>query len=88
MAIPHASVSVSGCNGFISVASVKQSQPVHVEIRMSRAGGVLRGLLDSLAVDVSLALHRRIPLPTYVEGLALARFDPSGWTPRFDLVHV
>ncbi len=49
---------------------------------MAKAGGVLRGLLDSLAVSVSLGLQRGIPLSNYVDALALARFEPAGWTPN------
>ena len=72
---------VSGHKGYVTVASDEHGRPVHLEIRMSRAGGVLRGLLDSLAVSVSLGLQRGIPLGAYVERLALARFEPAGWTP-------
>ena len=54
---------------------------------MSRAGGVLRGLLDSLADSVSLGLQRGVPLSDYVEQLALARFEPSGWTPALGDAH-
>ena len=63
------------------MASDEHDRPVHLEIRMSRAGGVLRGLLDSLAVSVSLGLHRGVPLSDYVEQLAVAWFEPSGWMP-------
>ena len=72
---------VDGHKGYVTVASDEHGRPVHLEIRMSRAGGVLRGLLDSLAVSVSLGLQRGVPLSDYVEQLALARFEPSGWTP-------
>ena len=48
---------------------------------MSRAGGVLRRLLDSLAVSVSLGLQRGIPLAAYDQRLALTRFERSGSTP-------
>ena len=47
---------------------------------MAKAGGVLRGLLDALAASVSLGLQRVVPLSAYVERLALARFEPAGWT--------
>ena len=72
---------VDGHKGYVTVASDEHGRPVHLEIRMSRAGGVLRGLLDSLAVSVSLGLQRGVPLADYVDQLALARFEPSGWTP-------
>ena len=62
----------------MTVASDEHGRPVHLEIRMSRAGGVRRGLLDSLAVSVSLGMQR---------GVALARFEPSGWTPTLGYAH-
>ena len=58
--------------GYLTVASDEHDGPVHLDIRMSRAGGVLRGLLDSLAVSVSLGLQRGVPLAAYVEQLSLA----------------
>ena len=39
---------VDGHKGYTMVSD-EHDRPVHLEIRMSRAGGVLRGLLDSLA---------------------------------------
>ena len=72
---------VGGHKGYITAAADGHGRPLLLEIRMSRAGGVLRGLLDSLAVSVSLGLQRGVPLAAYVDRLALARFEPSGWTP-------
>ncbi|MDE0125227.1 MAG: hypothetical protein OXN97_11685 [Bryobacterales bacterium] len=71
--------SVGGHKGYITVA-VDGDRPVHVEIRMAKAGGVLRGLLDSLAVSISLGLRYGVPLAAYVDALAWVRFEPSGWT--------
>ena len=72
---------VDSHKGYLTVATDEHGRPVHLEVRMSRAGDVLRGLLDSLAVSVSLGLQRGVPLAAYVEQLALTRFEPSGWTP-------
>lgn len=66
--------------GYLTVATDELGRAVHIEIRMSRAGGVLRGMLDSLAVSVSLGLQNGVPLSAYVERLALVRFEPAGWT--------
>ena len=65
--------------GYVIVAA-ENGRPVHLEIRMAKAGGVLRGLLDSLAVSVCLGLERGVPLSDYVAALAHARFEPAGWT--------
>ena len=72
--------SISGHKGYVTLATDEHDRPVVLEIRMAKAGGVLRGLLDSLAASVSLGLQRGVPLSAYVERLALARFEPAGWT--------
>ena len=54
---------------------------------MAKAGGLLRGLLDSLAASVSLGLQRGVPLSDYVSLLSLTRFEPAGWTERMGYAH-
>ena len=71
---------ISGHTGYVTVATAEHGRPVLPEIRMAKVGGVLRGLLDALASSVSLGLQRGVPLSAYVKRLALARFEPSGWT--------
>lgn len=71
--------SIDGHKGYLIVAH-EDARPVHLEIRMAKEGGVLRGLLHSLAVSVSLGLESGVPLSAYVDALAYARFEPSGWT--------
>lgn len=65
--------------GYVIVAA-ENGRPVHLDIRMAKTGGVLRGLLDSLAVSVCLGLERGVPLSDYVAALAHTRFEPAGWT--------
>lgn len=79
--------SVSGHVGHISVATDEHDRPVLLEIRMAKAGGLLRGLLNSLAASVSLGLQRGVPLPDYVSLLSLTRFEPAGWTERMGYAH-
>ena len=79
--------SVGGHIGYISVAADEHGRPVLIEVRMSKAGGLLRGLLDSLAASVTLGLQRGVPLSDYVALLSLARFEPAGWTERMGYAH-
>ena len=69
---------ISGHKGYVTVATDEHGRPVLLEIRMVKAGGVLRGLLDSLAASVSLGLQQGVSLSAYVERLSLARFEPAG----------
>ena len=79
--------SVGGHKGCISVAADEHGRPVLIEVRMAKAGGLLRGLLDSLAASVTLGLQRGVPLSDYVSLLSLARFEPAGWTERMGYAH-
>ena len=78
---------ISGRKGYVTVATDEHGRPVLLEIRMAKAGGVLRGLLDALAASVSLGLQRGVPLSAYVEQLSLVRFEPAGWTDRMGYAH-
>ena len=73
---------VGGHKGYVIAATDEDGRPVHIEIRMAKEGGVLRGLLDCLAVSVCLGLDRGVPLSAYTDALAHVRFEPSGHTPR------
>ena len=64
---------LSGHKAYVTLATDEQGRPVLLEIRLAKAGGVLRGLLDALAASVLLGLQRGVPLSAYVERLALAR---------------
>ena len=80
MGVPHPPVFDQWAKGYVTVATDEHGRPVLLEIRMAKAGGVRRGLLDALAASVSLGLQRGVPLSAYVARLALARFEPAGWT--------
>ncbi len=71
---------LGGHKGYVIAATDEDGRPVHIEIRMAKEGGVLRGLLDSLAVSVCLGLDHGVPLSAYTAALAHVRFEPSGWT--------
>ena len=49
-------------NGYVTVASDGNGRPIHLEIRVSWGGCVLRGLLESLAVSVLIGLQRELLL--------------------------
>ena len=71
---------VGGHKGYVIAAHDEDGRPVHIEIRMAKEGGVLRGLLDCLAASVCLGLDRGVPLSAYTTTFAHVRFEPSGYT--------
>lgn len=72
---------VGGHKGYV-IAATQDGIPIHIEIRMAKQGGTLRGLLDSLANSVCLGLERGVPLSAYTDAMAHVRFEPAGHTPR------
>lgn len=72
---------VGGHKGYV-IAATDRGVPIHIEIRMAKEGGTLRGLLDSLAASVCLGLERGVPLSAYTDAMAHVRFEPAGHTPR------
>ncbi|MYK10733.1 MAG: hypothetical protein F4041_13965 [Acidobacteriia bacterium] len=71
--------SVGAHEGYVIVA-LEHARPIHIDIRMAKAGGPLRGLLDALATSISLGLENGTPLAKYTDAFALARFEPSGYS--------
>ena len=72
---------LAGHRGYV-IAAAQDGIVIHVEILMSKEGGMLRGLLDSLAACVCVGLERGVPLSAYTDAMAHVRFEPSGYTPR------
>ena len=72
---------IAGHDGYI-IAATERGVPIHIEIRMAKEGGTLRGLLDSLAACVCLGLERGVPLSVYTDAMEFVRFEPGGHTPR------
>ena len=73
---------IGGHKGYVTCAADVDGRPVHIEIRMAKEGGTLRGLLESLAASVCLGLERGVPLSAYTDAMAHVRFEPGGHTPR------
>jgi ribonucleoside-diphosphate reductase alpha chain len=49
-------------------------------IRMAKEGSTVAGLMDSMAISVSVALQYGVPLRDLVNKFAHVRFEPSGFT--------
>jgi ribonucleoside-diphosphate reductase alpha chain len=49
---------------------------------MSKEGSTLSGVMDGLALTISLGLQYGVPLKVFVDKLLNTRFEPSGITPN------
>ena len=72
--------SVGGQEGYITVGMYDDGRPGEVFIKMAREGSTLSGIMDGLAVSISIALQYGVPLKALVDKLMNTRFDPAGIT--------
>jgi ribonucleoside-diphosphate reductase alpha chain len=72
--------SVSGHEGYITVGMYEDGRPGEVFIKMAKEGSTLSGIMDGLALTISLGLQYGVPLKVFVDKLLNTRFEPSGIT--------
>ncbi len=72
--------SVSGHEGYITVGMYADGRPAEVFIKMAKEGSTLSGIMDGLALTISLGLQYGVPLKVFVDKLLNTRFEPSGIT--------
>jgi ribonucleoside-diphosphate reductase alpha chain len=70
--------SVGGHEGYITVGLYEDGRPGEVFIKMSKEGSTLSGVMDGLALTVSIGLQYGVPLKVFVDKLLNTRFEPSG----------
>jgi ribonucleoside-diphosphate reductase alpha chain len=84
MPVERASVthkfSVGGHEGYVTVGMYADGRPGEIFIKMSKEGSTLSGVMDGLALTVSLGLQYGVPLKVFVDKLVNTRFEPSGIT--------
>jgi len=71
---------VGGHEGYITVGMYKDGRPGEVFIKMSKEGSTLSGIMDGLALTLSIGLQYGVPLKVFVDKLLNTRFEPSGIT--------
>ncbi len=72
--------SIGGHEGYITVGMYEDGSVGEIFLTMAKEGSTISGLMDSIAVTVSLALQYGVPLRFLVDRFAHVRFEPSGWT--------
>lgn len=79
LAITH-KFSIAGHEGYIHVGMYEDGQPGEIFIKMSKEGTTLSGVMDTLALSLSLNLQYGVPLEVLCDKLVHTRFEPSGFT--------
>jgi ribonucleoside-diphosphate reductase alpha chain len=72
--------SIGGHEGYITVGMFEDGSPGEIFVTMAKEGSTISGLMDSMAVAISLTLQYGVSLKFLVDKFAHVRFEPSGWT--------
>src|SRR5260370_38330552 len=72
--------SIGGHEGYITVGMYEDNRPGEIFIKMSKEGSTLSGIMDGLALTISLGLQYGVPLRVFVDKLLNTGFEPSGIT--------
>ncbi len=73
---------MGGHEGYITVGMYEDGRPGEIFIKMSKEGSTLSGVMDGLALTISMGLQYGVPLKVFVDKLVNTRFEPSGITPN------
>ncbi len=72
--------SVAGHEGYIHAGMYEDGKPGEIFIKMSKEGSTLSGVMDTLALSLSMNLQYGVPLDVLCEKLVHTRFEPMGMT--------
>jgi ribonucleoside-diphosphate reductase alpha chain len=72
--------SVAGHEGYIHVGLYEDGKPGEIFIKMAKEGSTLSGVMDTLALSLSMNLQYGVPLEVLCEKLVRTRFEPMGLT--------
>jgi ribonucleoside-diphosphate reductase alpha chain len=72
--------SVAGHDGYLHVGMYENGKPGEIFIKMSKEGSTLSGVMDTLALSLSMNLQYGVPLEVLCEKLVHTRFEPMGMT--------
>ncbi len=76
---------ISGHEGYITVGLYDDGQPGEIFIKMSKEGSTLSGIMDALALTISLNFQYGVPPEVLVSKFSHARFEPAGMTGNRDI---
>ncbi|MBP9718590.1 adenosylcobalamin-dependent ribonucleoside-diphosphate reductase [Candidatus Gracilibacteria bacterium] len=72
--------SVANHEGYVTIGLYQDGTPGEIFIKMSKEGSTLSGIMDALALTISLGLQYGVPLEVIVSKFTHSRFEPSGMT--------
>ncbi|MGZ8722380.1 MAG: LAGLIDADG family homing endonuclease, partial [Aeromicrobium sp.] len=79
------SFSVGGAEGYLTAGSYPDDGLGELFVKLGKQGSTLAGVMDSVAIAVSIGLQYGVPLETFVEKFTNLRFEPAGPTDDPDI---
>ncbi len=79
MSLTH-KIGIAGHEAYIHVGLYEDGQPGEIFIKMSKEGTTLSGVMDTLALSLSMNLQYGVPLEVLCNKLINTRFEPMGMT--------
>ena len=80
--------SVAGHEGYLTVGLYDDRKPGEIFIKMAKEGSTLSGVMDTLALSLSMNLQYGVPLEVLVGKLVHTRFEPAGMTTNKEIPFV
>jgi len=77
--------SIAGHEGYFTVGLYTDGTPGEFFIKMSKEGSTLSGIMDSLALSISLNLQYGVPLEVLISKFSHSRFEPAGMTSNSEI---
>jgi ribonucleoside-diphosphate reductase alpha chain len=74
------SFQVGDAEGYLTAGEYPGDGLGEIFVKLGKQGSTLSGVMDALAISVSLGLQYGVPLEVYVKKLTNMRFEPSGLT--------
>ena len=71
---------VAGHEGYVTTGLYEDGKPGEIFIKMAKEGSTLSGVMDTLALSLSMNLQYGVPLEVLVQKLVHTRFEPAGRT--------
>jgi ribonucleoside-diphosphate reductase alpha chain len=78
---------VGNHEGYLTVGYYENGDPGEIFINIAKEGSTISGLMDSLAISVSIGLQHGVPLDAFNRKFAHASFEPHGFTPNPEIRH-
>lgn len=76
---------IGGIEGYLTTGEYDDGTLGEIFIRVSKQGSTLSGMMDGLAMAVSVGLQYGVPLETFVAKYINSSFDPAGMTTDVDI---